>query len=102
MTEKKLPKLRPCPFCGSPARAEPFFSGLKVECSNPGPLCGACVSVYTEPESLAINIWNRRHINREMVEKIFMLARYSDSSTVEGTIAELTKESESTKGKKND
>lgn len=57
---KKLPALKPCPFCGAKrvyiaSKGGGFF--WAVECSN-----GACwvVGPWRKTERGAINAWNRR------------------------------------------
>lgn len=54
---KDAESLKPCPFCGSPAKIMKGCGEDWVECVNPK--CSCCSSMHTNT-SVAIEIWNRR------------------------------------------
>ncbi|WII07014.1 Lar family restriction alleviation protein [Methanomassiliicoccales archaeon LGM-RCC1] len=50
-------KLKPCPFCGAPAKIMKGCGEDWVQCVNPK--CSCCSSMHTNTQ-MAIEIWNRR------------------------------------------
>lgn len=72
MTEK----LKPCPFCGGKANFRIVRVGedsykYRLSCSNPKCFCSSSLSYSTREE--AVNAWNNRPIENELVEKISKL-----------------------------
>ena len=57
-------KLKPCPFCGSPAQIEPWHgespTTVLISCSNE--YCKVGPMVCGESEKKAMGYWNKRKI----------------------------------------
>lgn len=95
-----MTELKPCPFCGefyvrwSPGKKRRYLH--VVRCDN----CRFTTRGFKTQEA-ATEFWNRRHIDREMLQKIVMLARvvFDPDTTVvyyeydlDEILAELEKE----------
>lgn len=55
-------KLKPCPFCGSPARLWKWDGGTRIDCSNwrAGDVDVHYVAIGARTKEEAVNLWNRR------------------------------------------
>lgn len=56
-----MPELKPCPFCGGPARIRKTITGWCVMCESDA--CGADVMFYAgdrKPVAKTVELWNTR------------------------------------------
>lgn len=85
-------KLKPCPFCGSPAEITPELfgtGGYRIGCASKPTTCPGCIrwSAYYRSEEFAIAAWNRRAYEIKAEHK--RENRTGEESSVVGNAAKM-------------